>query len=224
MKTKRLCIYCAGGLGLEILQLAKIINEKNKEWEYICFIDDAPELEGQKINGVEVLSFERYLESAVKETDRFIIAAGESVTRKAIDRKLQEHGLFLDCLIHPDNHVADTADLGPGTIVQNNVNPPPNCKVGRCVLLQGNSAIGHEVEVGDYSTISTFSFVGGETSIGEECYIAPGAMLRNKIKIGKNCIVGMGSIVTKDVPDNSVVYGNPGRVVRENTSGKVFSK
>ena len=33
------------------------------------------------------------------------------------------------------------------------------------------------------------------------------------IKIGNNVIIGAGTIVTKDIPDNSVVVGNPGRVV-----------
>ena len=32
--------------------------------------------------------------------------------------------------------------------------------------------------------------------------------------VGKNCVVGAGTLVTRDVPDNSLVLGSPGRVVR----------
>ncbi|OFR68687.1 maltose acetyltransferase domain-containing protein [Corynebacterium sp. HMSC078H07] len=35
------------------------------------------------------------------------------------------------------------------------------------------------------------------------------------VTVGKNCVVGAGSLVTRDVPDNSLVLGSPGRVVRK---------
>ena len=35
------------------------------------------------------------------------------------------------------------------------------------------------------------------------------------ITIGDNCVIGGGSVVTKDIPDNSLAYGNPCRVIRE---------
>ena len=37
-----------------------------------------------------------------------------------------------------------------------------------------------------------------------------------KVKIGNNVVIGAGSVVTKDVPDDVIAYGNPCRVVREN--------
>lgn len=48
--------------------------------------------------------------------------------------------------------------------------------------------------------------------------------MRNGITIGENAIVGMGSVVTKDVPDNAVVYGNPAKVMRYNDSKSIFHK
>ena len=40
-------------------------------------------------------------------------------------------------------------------------------------------------------------------------------LVRDKITIGKNCIIGAGSVVTSDVPDGTVVFGNPARYLRE---------
>jgi UDP-2-acetamido-3-amino-2,3-dideoxy-glucuronate N-acetyltransferase len=45
-------------------------------------------------------------------------------------------------------------------------------------------------------------------SIGANATILPG------ITLGENCLVGAGSVVTKDVPPNAVVFGNPARVMR----------
>ena len=152
------------------------------------------------------------------------IDAGEAVIRKKIHEKLMAHGVQLGVVIHPENYPEETATIGGGTIIQGTAAPGPDCKIGQCVLLQGHSIMGHDVEIGDYSTISSFAFIGGNTVIGEGTYIAPGAMLRNGLRIGKNCIIGMGSVVTKDIPDNSVAFGNPCKVTRENTNGFVFKK
>lgn len=50
--------------------------------------------------------------------------------------------------------------------------------------------------------------VGSNTNIGWNVMIMPG------VTIGKNCIIGAGAIVTKDIPDNSVVVGIPARVIK----------
>lgn len=49
--------------------------------------------------------------------------------------------------------------------------------------------------------------VGDNTNIGWNAIILPG------VKIGKNCVIGAGAVVTKDVPDNSVVAGCPAKVI-----------
>jgi len=43
-----------------------------------------------------------------------------------------------------------------------------------------------------------------------------GCNIINEVKIGNNSIIGAGSVVTKDIPDNVVAYGNPCKIIREN--------
>jgi acetyltransferase-like isoleucine patch superfamily enzyme len=59
-------------------------------------------------------------------------------------------------------------------------------------------------------------------NIGSYTYIGSGALIREGVTIGDNVIIGMGSVVLKDVPDKSVMVGNPAKKLRENISGKVF--
>ncbi len=49
--------------------------------------------------------------------------------------------------------------------------------------------------------------------IGDNVYIGPGAKIVGKVVIGNNVAVGANCVVTKDVPDNAVVVGVPGRVI-----------
>jgi acetyltransferase-like isoleucine patch superfamily enzyme len=55
-----------------------------------------------------------------------------------------------------------------------------------------------------------------DTWIGERCFIGGRSIVLPGVKIGDQCIVGAGSVVTRDVPSNSVVAGNPARIVRSN--------
>ncbi len=53
-----------------------------------------------------------------------------------------------------------------------------------------------------------------EVFIGDDCWIGCRAMLLPGVKLGRGVVVGAGAVVSKDVPDYSVVVGNPARVVK----------
>jgi serine O-acetyltransferase len=53
----------------------------------------------------------------------------------------------------------------------------------------------------------------GCPQIGDNVYIGPGAILIGRIAIGNNVAVGANSVVTKDIPDNAVVAGVPGKII-----------
>ena len=65
----------------------------------------------------------------------------------------------------------------------------------------------------------TFSFCKTQTApvfIGNNVWIGGGAIIMPGVTIGDNVVIGAGSVVTRDIPDNVIAYGNPCRVIREN--------
>lgn len=55
-----------------------------------------------------------------------------------------------------------------------------------------------------------------DTYIGDNCVVGISAIILPGVRIGNNVIVGAGSVVTKDVPSNVIIAGNPARVIKTN--------
>ena len=55
-----------------------------------------------------------------------------------------------------------------------------------------------------------------ETFIGDNCFIGINALILPGVTIGDEVIVGSGSVVTKNVPSNTIVAGNPAKIIRDN--------
>ncbi len=75
---------------------------------------------------------------------------------------------------------------------------------------------GYPLSIGKNCTIGHKVMLHGCT-IGDNTLIGMGAMVLNGAKIGRNCLIGAGALVTENkvIPDNSLVMGVPGKVVRE---------
>jgi len=72
-----------------------------------------------------------------------------------------------------------------------------------------NCNISHQVTLG----IANRGTHKGVPIIGDNVYIGPGAKIIGDINIGNNVAIGANCVVTKDVPDNAVVVGVPGKVI-----------
>ena len=57
---------------------------------------------------------------------------------------------------------------------------------------------------------------GIPVTIGDNVWIGGGVIIMPGVTIGNNVVIGAGSVVTKDIPDNTIAFGNPCRVMREN--------
>lgn len=54
-----------------------------------------------------------------------------------------------------------------------------------------------------------------KTYIGKRCFIGARAIIMPGVKIGDEVVVGSGAVVTKDVPSNCIVAGNPARIIKD---------
>lgn len=86
--------------------------------------------------------------------------------------------------------------------------------IGEGVKLDHKVHIGHNAKVCKYTTIAANSSIEGSCVIGEYCTIGSNVTVQRKVIVGNNVVIGSGCVVTKDVPDNAVIVGNPHRILK----------
>ncbi len=81
---------------------------------------------------------------------------------------------------------------------------------------------GYPLTVGKGVTVGHMVMLHG-CEISDDTLIGIGSIILNKAKIGKNCIIGANTLVTENkvIPDNSLVLGSPGKVVRKVTEDEI---
>lgn len=127
------------------------------------------------------------------------------------------------------------ADYGTNIFFGNNCEVNMNCTflddnrivIGDCALIAPNVQIYtafHPTNARDRFGVprpdGSFEFCKTRTApviIGKDVWIGGGAILMPGVTIGDNVVIGAGSVVTRDIPSNSVAYGSPCRVIRENS-------
>lgn len=119
-------------------------------------------------------------------------------------------------IIHNSSRISSTTTIGKGCLINSLVSIAAHSKLGNFVSVNRNSSIGHHTVIKDFVTINPGVNIAGFVTIGEKSLIGMGANIIDGIKVGNNSIIGAGSVVTKDIPDNVIAYGNPCKIIRIN--------
>lgn len=217
----KLCIYCAGGLGKEVFDIADRINNIDHRWDEIIFVDDSEGLGNNCYLG-RLFKFDKILVEFRENKLEFIIANGEPFVREKLYLKLKENNFKVISLIDPQASISPCANIGDGSIAYPFSIIASDATVGNNVLVNAGAIIGHDIIVGHNTVISPQVCIGGGTKIGDNSYIGMGSKIKEKLVIGSSVIVGMSSAVHKDIPDNVIAMGNPARPMRRNDDKKVF--
>ncbi len=147
----------------------------------------------------------------LRQHDTFV-CIGSNEIRGKIFKSLLSKNVICPYLVHPRSIISTSAEISEGTVVMAGVIINAFAKIGNAVICNSGAIIEHECVVGDYVHIAPGAILAGNVTIGEGSFIGANSIIKQGIKIGKNVTVGAGSVILNDIPDNALVYGNPGRI------------
>ena len=107
------------------------------------------------------------------------------------------------CKIGNGVMMAPLSQLSPDTTIEDN-----------CILLP-NSFVGHDSTLRRFAHVASNAVVGANVEVGRGVHIGTNATIREKVKIGDFSLIGSGSVVLNDVEPNTIVVGNPAKLLRE---------
>lgn len=159
-----------------------------------------------------------YTDVETKPGSGFIFCSNKPTTKKFLfDFYAQEWNVktngFIN-LIHPTSVVASTVKSGNGLYIEPLSVVSVYSALGFGVTINRNCSVGHHNIIGDYCSIHPGSNLAGHIELGENVTIGPGSTVFSCVKIGSNSIIGGGSVVTKDIPENVIAFGNPCKVIK----------
>jgi sugar O-acyltransferase (sialic acid O-acetyltransferase NeuD family) len=135
-----------------------------------------------------------------------IIAIGNNKIRKRLSDEIKHQ---FGQTAHPTAIIQRNVIIGEGTIVLHHAIVQSSSKIGNHVIINTKASIDHDCIIQDYVHLAPNATLCGGIVVGEGTLIGAGAVIIQNLKIGKWVTIGAGAVVIRDVPDYSVVLGNP---------------
>lgn len=199
----------ARGFAKEVLEVL----HQTSQLDNLVFYDDVnDDVQGKLYNQFPILKNIAEAEEFFSKYDkRFTIGLGNPVIRRRLCEKFtQIGGHFVSTVSSTAVIGSYGTEIGEGSNIMQHVAITNDVKIGKGVLINQLTSIGHDVIIGDFSEICPNVAISGNCSIGKNVFIGTGAILLPKISIGDNAVIAAGAVVKDDVPDKVLIAGIPG--------------
>jgi len=206
-------IVGAKGFAKEVLEIFSKVNLEDN----LAFFDDIDSDLLILYNKFPVLKSLSEVEAYFKKFGKqFSIAIGNPHLRRKLHEKFIRIGGDYTSTISKNAVIGSyNVKISAGCNVLDNSILSNDTTLGIGCIVYYNVTITHDCKIGDFVELSPGATVLGGCEIGENSQIGSNSTILPKVKIGKNVIIGAGSVVTKDVPDNCVIVGVPGRIIKK---------
>lgn len=149
------------------------------------------------------------------ENKEWFISIGNNISRNKIASSFSARWARV---ISNHSNLSKNIGVGQGTLIMKGVSVNADTIIGEHVILNTNCSIDHDCKINDFAHISPNVALSGNVIVGEGTHIGVGACVIPGVKIGRWVTIGAGAVIIRDIPDFSVVVGNPGKIIKYNKS------
>jgi len=148
--------------------------------------------------------------------DKFILGIGDNrIRQKVADLILSKNKKILN-VFHPSSVISNYASFGTGNFIAANVTVNALAKIADNCILNTGCIVEHECVIESGVHIAPGAVLAGSITVGENSFIGANTVIKQGIKIGSNIIIGAGSVVTKDILESNIYFGNPCKLINSN--------
>mgnify|MGYP005811906287 CR=1 FL=1 len=150
----------------------------------------------------------------LRKFDYFIGVGHNGIRRKVYQQLMSELGNPINA-IHPSAVISASVEMKHGIMISANATINPLVTLGTGVICNTSSSIDHECVIGDFAHIAPGAVLCGNVMVGAGTFVGANSVIKQGVRIGQNVTIGAGTVVIRDIPDNTMVVGNPQRILHK---------
>lgn len=215
-----------GAANPETGRMIRALERSQANFEAVGFIDNDPAKKGTTFLGLPVFGGFETLDDLVKKNLLFVnLITGSTLVRYETSLQMARKGCRFGNFIHPGIDLFGVS-LGVGNYVQESVILQADVRLGDNSSIHIGTLVGHESKIGNSVFIAHGCSISGCVEVGDGTFMGTHATVLPRVRIGRWATVGAGAVVTRDVPDYSIVVGSPARVIKtvepHHADGSIF--
>ncbi len=124
--------------------------------------------------------------------------------------------ILQDCILGDNVNIGSNCELGKGCIIGNNVRIGSGSFLPPRTIVEDNSFIGPHVCMSDdfYPFVNNHNYKACPPILKKGCSLGAGVTLLPNVVIGERSLVGAGAVISRSIPNDVVIRGEPSRTIR----------
>ena len=211
-KTKKLLIFGDA----EIAELAKFYFDLDSVYQVAAFVVDDEFQTNNSFQGLNVIPWSSALKM-YPPSDYYMHVAlsykGLNSLRESKFNQCLGAGYKMASYISSKATVFPDLKHGANCFILENQVIQPRVTLKNNVMLWSGNHIGHGSIIKDHAYLASHVVISGHVEIGMRCFVGVNATVRDFVKVGDDTFIGMGALVTRDLPEGSVVLPSRSEII-----------